>query len=127
MGGGLYCGRWELVSLNTEKDTAMRTRIVVLVLTMCLLVSWAVRAEELWRIGVRDADYGEFAAAGAYQEFSAAFAGGVVYTIGKSAPGKDWPYIQPGPVDAWAGSKSHSFQVLFNLKRVPKTGCRLIL
>lgn len=104
----------------------MRTRIALL-LPALLILAAAAPADELWSIGSRNADYGEFAAAGAYQDFSKAFAGGVSHTIGKGDPAKDWPYIHPGPADAWAGGKSHTFQVLFSLKRAPKTACRLTL
>ncbi len=43
-----------------------------------------------------------------------------VYVVGRSSPAADWPYIHPGPDDAWAGSRPHTFTVAFSLgDRVP--------
>ncbi len=35
---------------------------------------------------------------------------------------REWPYVHPGPEDAWAGSMPHTFQVAFALKAAPPAG-----
>ena len=48
--------------------------------------------------------------------------------VGHSDAKKDFPYIQPGPADAWAGHKSHTFTIIFALKVPPKSGdCELLI
>jgi hypothetical protein len=77
----------------------------------------------LWQIGTPDRDNAEFALAprGWGQYKSDGF-----YVVGSSDPKKDWPYVQPGPVDAWGGSRSHTFVILFGLKAAATAGdCRL--
>jgi hypothetical protein len=44
------------------------------------------------------------------------------FVAGRSDAKQDWPYVHPGPDDAWAGSRSHSFEILFALKSVPRGG-----
>ena len=44
------------------------------------------------------------------------------YVVGQSDPKNDWPYAQPGPVDAWAGGRQHTFTILFALKSAPAAG-----
>ena len=77
----------------------------------------------LWEIGKADRSNAEFALApGGYAQFQ----NDGLFVVGSSDPKKDWPYVQPGPVDSWAGAKSHTFLVLFGLKAVPAAGeCRL--
>jgi hypothetical protein len=79
----------------------------------------------LWQIGQPDHDDAEFALApGDFNRFGA----DGVFFIGESDPKRDWPYVQPGPADAWAGGRQHTFTILFALQRVPQSGeCRLQL
>lgn len=84
-------------------------------------------AETLWHIGALDADYAEFASAGNYQAFLSAFPGEIAYAIGTNSTEKDWPFIQPGPADAWAGSRPHVFTLTFDLQEPPTSACRLLL
>jgi len=106
----------------------MRIPVALSLLAFGLLYSIpTAQAVELWRIGSLDADYGEFALAGRYQDFASTFSQGVAFTIGTSDPARDWPYIHPGPADAWSGNQSHSFKVLFALDRLPETACRLMV
>ena len=94
----------------------MRIPVALSLLAFGLLYSIpTAQAVELWRIGSLDADYGEFALAGRHQDFASTFSQGVAFTIGTSDPARDWPYIHPGPADAWSGNQSHSFKVLFTL------------
>jgi len=82
-------------------------------------------ADTLWSIGKKDGNYKELAIPGSHGDYTKAFPNDVAYTVGKSKAEKDWPFIQPGPSDDWAGLKQHPFKVLFDLKKAPKTGCRL--
>ena len=48
--------------------------------------------------------------------------------MGQSDAKTAWPYVQPGPTDVWAGSRPHTFSVLFGVeKAVPQGTCRLVL
>lgn len=77
--------------------------------------------EVLWQIGKSDNSYAEFTAAGKQDEFARMFTGGIGFEVGKSQAAKAWPYIQPGPDDkAWAGEGDRPYEVVFNLKSVPK-------
>jgi hypothetical protein len=74
---------------------------------------------ELWSIGKVDASYAEFALAPkAYREFKE----DGVFVVGRSDPARDWPYVEPGPQDGWAGGRRHVFTVLFTVQRAPNTG-----
>ena len=44
------------------------------------------------------------------------------FVVGESSPARDWPYVQPGPTDAWAGSRAHTFTILFGVKPLPPAG-----
>lgn len=81
----------------------------------------------LWRLGEPDGDYREFALAGRYGDYLRSFPNDVQFRVGRDEPGKQWCYIHPGPVDAWAGSRRHLFRILFRLDEVPQGVCRLTL
>lgn len=79
----------------------------------------------LWQIGQPDRSNAEFALA---PDGYARFDHDALFVVGESSPKRDWPYAHPGPADAWAGNRSHTFAVLFGLKQVPAEGdCRLRL
>ncbi len=85
--------------------------------------SRAAEAQPLWEIGRPDGANAEFALApGGYSRFES----DGFFVVGKSDASRDWPYVQPGPVDAWGGGTSHTFTVLFGLQEVLKSGeCHL--
>jgi len=77
----------------------------------------------LWEIGQADGGNAEFALA---PDGYTRFKGDAFYVVGTSDSKKDWPYVQPGPADSWAGARPHTFIVLFGLKTPPGEGeCRL--
>ena len=86
----------------------------------------ADRAAPLWEIGKADGSTAEFALAPA--DWSK-FGRDGFYVVGRSSAKADWPYVQPGPTDAWAGGRTHTFTVAFGVKApVPSAGtCRLEL
>lgn len=49
------------------------------------------------------------------------FAGDGAVVIGSSDPGRDWPYVHPGPDQGWAGHRVHPFRLLFTLTPAPAT------
>lgn len=44
------------------------------------------------------------------------------FLIGASNPATDWPFIHPGPEDAWAGRHSHTFSIVFGLANAATQG-----
>lgn len=80
----------------------------------CLLAA-AAGAEPLWRVGLSDGLNAELALAPAgYRDFG----DDALFVVGRSDPGVDWPYVQPGPADTWAGSRRHTFDLYFALDAV---------
>jgi alkaline phosphatase len=57
-----------------------------------------------------------------YQHYLDRFPEGVDFTAGKDDPAKHWSYIQPGPMDVFAGSREHPFKLRFNLEQKPAPG-----
>jgi len=101
------------------------TKTVVLMLLLCSPLT-GLAAEDnklLWQIGKADNNTAEFALGpDRSNQYSGTFPQDVLFVAGQSNPKQDWSYIQPGPADTWAGSKSHTFTILFGLKTAPTTG-----
>ena len=80
-------------------------------------------ATTLWQIGKADHSNAEFALAP--NQF-ARFAQDGFYVIGESTPQRDWPYVHPGPADAWAGGREHTFSIIFGVRSAGDPGeCEL--
>ncbi len=73
-------------------------------------------SQVLWQIGVPDGNNGEFALAP--KDFTGLTEDGF-FVVGQSDAKADWPYVHPGPKDAWAGGRSHTFTILFALRQPP--------
>ena len=101
--------------------------IGVLVPVFCCVVLTANAASTrmLWQIGKADNANAEFSLApGDYHRFER----DGFFVVGQSNPKQDWPYVHPGPQDSWAGSRKHTFSILFGLKQVEALGhCQLKL
>ena len=97
------------------------------ILLALTLLAGVAHAETLWSIGQKDSSYADLAIAGKFDEYNARFPNDVAFVVGRSKPGKDWPFIQPGPSDVWAGSRTHPFRIEFDLAWAPKRACRLII
>ena len=105
------------------------------------LVKWAVCAVLVWLgagVGAQAGDEGSLwqigAADGRNAEFNLApdqwakFKADGFFVVGASDAKRDWPYVHPGPADGWAGSRQHTFAILFALKSLPVAGeCRLAI
>ena len=84
-----------------------------------LSLAWAGERSLLWEIGKPDGDNAEFALApGRHEKFT----DDGVFFVGESNPTRDWPYVHPGPNDAWAGNREHNFVVVFGLRESPPAG-----
>jgi hypothetical protein len=96
---------------------------------MCLTASAAGQTKLLWQIGKADNNTAEFALGpDRSNQYSVTFPQGALFVADQSDPKQDWPYIQPGPADTWAGSKSHTFTILFGVKTTPTAGqCELVI
>jgi hypothetical protein len=70
----------------------------------------------LWKLGVIDGSDTEFALApGIYKSYQ----NDGFFALGRTDPKRDWPYVHPGPDDAWAGSRHHIFTIVFGAKGRP--------
>lgn len=85
----------------------------------------------VWQIGKQDASAEEFALSGGnYEKFLDHDFGWEdrFYLVGKSTPENDFPYVLPGPDDAWggtsrtAGIRTHVLNILFSMKSAPQQG-----
>src|SRR5690242_5754602 len=96
----------------------------LLVLSFCLwqaVLGAAGESKLVWQIGQPDRSYAEFALAGQYGAFANRFGGqAVLFQAGVSDASQSWPFIQPGPVDAWAGGREHPFTIRFTLPEAPR-------
>ena len=95
-------------------------RVLLVALLVMLTVTCACADEVIWQIGQSDNNYSEFAIAGNHFVYPQTFPAGVHFEIGKSDPAKDWCYIQPGAMDAWAGPGGHPSEIVFNMENDPK-------
>src|ERR1039458_9379362 len=93
--------------------------------TLIALTCAAAENKTLWQIGAKDGNNAEFALA---PKGYSRFAEDGFFIVGQSDPKTAWPYVQPGPVDVWAGSRPHTFTVLFGIDTSISQGtCRLVL
>lgn len=85
----------------------------------------SAQATSLWSIGQADHNNSDFALA---PDHWSHYSGDAAYVIGQSHPQADWPYVEPGPDDAWAGRQSHTANIYFSLDQAAKSGsCRLTI
>jgi len=94
-------------------------RAVLCSLLLTASVAWADQ-QVLWQIGRPDRDYAELACAGDYQQMSKHFARPVTFEVGRSESSRDWPYIQPGPLDWWSPLRGTPWTIRFSLPDDPK-------
>lgn len=89
------------------------------VLLACFMAtSNPVVAAELWHLGTRDGgslEFGKKGEEGVPDTFLAEFPEPVVVRAEDATAVNQWPKFQPGPADAWAESKSHTYTILFDV------------
>jgi alpha-mannosidase len=101
----------------------MKTWTSILLLLCASSVLVAGDNTLLWQIGKADNDTAEFALGpDRSNQYSVTFPNDALFVAWQSDPKQDWPYIQPGPADVWAGGKSHTFTILFGLKMTSTEG-----
>ncbi|MFF4762562.1 polysaccharide lyase family protein [Streptomyces sp. NPDC001292] len=82
----------------------------------------AVVSKPVTMVGEADLSTHEFALnPDRNNDYPSVFPNDVTFTAGKSDPATNWSYVQPGPADAWAGSKQHTFRLTFNLGHAPSS------
>ena len=108
----------------------MKTGLVSLILaSFAAMASGAAVASgadaTLWEIGKPDHDTAKFALGpGDYKSYRHAG----FFVVGHSDPKKDWPYVQPGPMDdSWAQGTPRTFEILFAVAAAPQADCTLEL
>jgi alpha-mannosidase len=100
-----------------------KTLILIILFHCCLPAPAAENNTLLWQIGKADNNTAEFALGpDRSNQYSTTFPHDALFVIGQSDPKKDWPYIQPGPADVWAGGKSHTCTIMFGLKMTSAEG-----
>ncbi len=100
--------------------TRIATTIAALVsLGVCSLAMAGATSVSLWSIGKPDDCADELALGpGGYSHY----AKDGLFVVGRSNARADWPYVHPGPDDAWAGGRAHRFSVFFGLRDRPRSG-----
>jgi hypothetical protein len=90
-------------------------------LVLCLAAAASAAERVVWQVGTPDHSYREFAIAANYPAFAGQFGTKpVAFEPGRSDAAKDWPFIQPGPADGWAGGRVHPFAIRFRLPERPQ-------
>jgi len=122
------------MTVRCKKITCFVIFMLIVWLAPLQMSLWAAEGIErpdniLWQIGKADNSAAELALGGSKgSQYTDHFPLDTVYVVGRSKPAKDWPYMQPGPDDTWAGRRSHTFRILFGLDMPAKTGtCNLVL
>ncbi|MFE7358215.1 alkaline phosphatase family protein [Streptomyces sp. NPDC057543] len=112
-------------SLTPAKDAFGRATVTLSVNGEFPTASSTVSAtvgKPITMVGETDASSHEFALSpNRYSAYPSTFPNDVTFTAGVSNPATDWSYIQPGPLDTWAKSKSHTFTLSFNLSTAPSS------
>jgi hypothetical protein len=96
----------------------------MLLCAMLLMPALCSGEDLLWQIGIADGRSQEFALAGKSERLIKTFGGErtLVYEIGKSTPGVNWPYVQPGIQSGlWWGKECTAERTIrFTLAEVPR-------
>ena len=83
------------------------------------------KSKVIWQIGQTDRNTSEFALAPSDHR---KLQQDGFFLVGVSDPAREWPYVQPGPGDAWAGARPHTYTVIFGLKSAgTRDSCRLVI
>ena len=98
----------------------MKKIIVFLYLNFFLIcLGLAQEMSPLWQIGLKDKSSAEFALGQYnYSGFTKKFGNNaILYEIGKDNP-SEFPFVLPGPDDAWAGNSSKQLLINFGIKEI---------
>ncbi len=104
----------------------MRSLLVIIALLAAMCAASAQAADQLmWQIGKADNNYEEFAIAHDYNSYLRDFSKPKPFDPARDDAAKSWPFIQPGPSDAWAGQREHPLTVAFEAGNQPTGICTL--
>ncbi|HVK22739.1 MAG TPA: polysaccharide lyase family protein [Actinokineospora sp.] len=89
-------------------------------------VAEAAAVQSIFTIGTQNQSAAEFALSpNRYASYPTTYPNDVTYTVGTSTAA-NWSYIHPGPSDAWAGSKNHTFTINYSLTSTQRTNGTLL-
>ena len=80
----------------------------------------------IWAIGREDDSHREFALFRRWMDFEKSFPAKITCRPDNPASEKNWPAVQPGPLDGWGGSKPHPAEIHFDLPDHPGQGHYLL-
>ncbi|MHB8971204.1 MAG: glycoside hydrolase family 38 N-terminal domain-containing protein [Pirellulaceae bacterium] len=84
--------------------------------------------KQVMTVGSLDGKVDGFALApDGWGKWGSTFQADVRFRVGTDDPALAFPFIHPGPMDAWAGNTSHTFNVDFPLEEVPAGECLLLI
>ena len=94
---------------------------IIWVILAILALALSANAEEhvVWQIGDFDNSYDEFGVPHDYSAYWGQFRRNRTFRIGQSDPKANWPFIHPGPNDAWVRHREQPFTIVFNLPEQP--------
>ena len=107
----------------------LRYSVIVLITAFFSNVVDAALPDVLFQIGQPDGKAGEFllGQGKGWQQYAEQVKRPVVYKVGESNAKQVWPYIHPNVDDPWAGNKSHTFTVKFELGKTPAKDLYLVI
>jgi alpha-mannosidase len=96
-----------------------------LALGVCLAAGEPI---QVMTVGCMDGKADEFALApDGWGKWKRSFGASVRFRAGTDDPARAFPFIHPGPADAWAGNARHTFCIDFQLEEVPAGQCLLLI
>jgi hypothetical protein len=102
----------------------MNVKIKIFIAAMLLVPCFQTKAQDqlVWEIGKKDKSAAELALGPYnYGKYSEKFGlSPVIFEIGKNNPQTGFPFVLPGPSDAWAGSSSKQIYIRFGVKDLPE-------
>ena len=102
--------------------------LVTVVVTALCPTGAAAAQDAAFSIGTKDTSAAEFALGpNGWESYAQAFPNDADVTIGTDDPREALPYIQPGPIDGWAGSKPHTLTLRATLTEAQAASSYLTL
>jgi len=120
-------GRWRPLRRISTSALAFVLGTTALTAAQVLVAEPAAAAvTSIFSIGTQDQSAAEFALSPTkYANYQTSFPSDVTYTVGTSTAA-NWSYIHPGPSDAWAGSKNHTFTINYSLTSTQRANGALL-
>ena len=94
-------------------------KTLLLALFLSIAISAISQPVVMWQIGQKDQSAAEFAMGPYdYSKYSAQFKHGALFEIGKDTEKESFPFVLPGPNDAWAGNSPKQLVIRFGIKEL---------